>query len=439
MKKSIAKIISAIIIVAMIAGFPIIGGALKANAQGIDTTLTLNDQWTDGTINVKGDIDCYTITLPSAGWLTISVQGSSSYCDCDLLRADLTKINWFHVQGTPSNPETKTMTHTLEPGQYKFKVKSTGTEAMNYKIKGSFKPAENNEVEPNNVFAQGMDLAEGQTVTGFFSKDDSVDFYKINIPTKRNIRVTVTSKIYGYNYIHLFDKDYQEIFWQLASRGSEDAPAIIKKDIELEAGLYYIRAKDEDDADVRGRYDIKWETLPTLVSSITISGKKSVEEGAEIQLSAKALPDNASNKTLKWSTSNKKIATVDHNGLVTGVKAGKVTITATATDESGIKGTYEITVKKPNVKKVASVKATAKKGKKVALTWKKQKNAKKYQIQIATDKKFKKYRVDTTTKNNKNKLTIKYELKGTAYVRIRAISKNGGKGAWSKTVSVKVK
>ena len=53
----------------------------------------------------------------------------------------------------------------------------------------------------------------------------------------------------------------------------------------------------------------------------------------------------------KWSTSNKKIATVDENGLVTGLKAGTVTITAKATDGSGRYGRIKITFKANEMKR----------------------------------------------------------------------------------------
>ncbi|WP_206427993.1 Ig-like domain-containing protein [Niallia circulans] len=39
-------------------------------------------------------------------------------------------------------------------------------------------------------------------------------------------------------------------------------------------------------------------------------------------------PENATNKTIKWTSSNPEIATVDDNGNVIGKSPGKVTITA---------------------------------------------------------------------------------------------------------------
>ena len=60
-------------------------------------------------------------------------------------------------------------------------------------------------------------------------------------------------------------------------------------------------------------------------------------------LTATVKPDNAADKTLKWESSNDKIATVDADGKVTAVAPGTATITATAAD-GGYKATCTVTV-----------------------------------------------------------------------------------------------
>lgn len=63
----------------------------------------------------------------------------------------------------------------------------------------------------------------------------------------------------------------------------------------------------------------------------------------KLQLSAAAEPAGAL-QNVRWTTSNKKRATVDENGVVTGIKAGTVTITATATDGTGVRGSVTVNV-----------------------------------------------------------------------------------------------
>lgn len=64
--------------------------------------------------------------------------------------------------------------------------------------------------------------------------------------------------------------------------------------------------------------------------------------GESIYLSATVMPDNATNKTVTWSTSDPAIATVDQTGLVVfGDKIGTATITAVA--DGYAKGSIEVT------------------------------------------------------------------------------------------------
>lgn len=80
------------------------------------------------------------------------------------------------------------------------------------------------------------------------------------------------------------------------------------------------------------------------VSKITVSPKTlNLEVGQTGTLTATVKPDNATNKTVTWTTSNDKVATVA-NGVVTAVGKGTATITAAA---DGKTATCTVTVKVP--------------------------------------------------------------------------------------------
>lgn len=85
----------------------------------------------------------------------------------------------------------------------------------------------------------------------------------------------------------------------------------------------------------------------TRVRKITLS-KKSVtlDEGKSYTIRKTIAPSKASYKKVKYSTSDKKVATVNKNGKITAVKAGVATITVYAMDGSKKKATMKVTVKK---------------------------------------------------------------------------------------------
>ena len=70
-------------------------------------------------------------------------------------------------------------------------------------------------------------------------------------------------------------------------------------------------------------------------------------KGKSKTLKATVAPTNAANKSVTWTSSNKKIATVSSKGKVTGKKAGTATITVKAKDGSGKKATCKVVVTAP--------------------------------------------------------------------------------------------
>ena len=79
------------------------------------------------------------------------------------------------------------------------------------------------------------------------------------------------------------------------------------------------------------------------VTGITLNAAASVEKGKTTTLSATVAPENATDKSVTWSSNNEGVATVNA-GVVTGVSAGKATITAAA---GGFSASCEVTVTEP--------------------------------------------------------------------------------------------
>ena len=89
----------------------------------------------------------------------------------------------------------------------------------------------------------------------------------------------------------------------------------------------------------------------TLVSSIKINAPQtSLEVGKTMKLTATVKPDDADNKSVKWSiSSGSSYAKISSDGTLTAVKAGQCTVKATAEDTSGVSATLKITITEPEV------------------------------------------------------------------------------------------
>ncbi|MCM1555891.1 MAG: Ig-like domain-containing protein, partial [Bacteroides sp.] len=73
------------------------------------------------------------------------------------------------------------------------------------------------------------------------------------------------------------------------------------------------------------------------------TSRATVAKGSSIVLNAAVIPQEASDKTVVWSSDNVMVATVDQQGTVTGNSAGKAVITATSA-EGGFTAACEVTV-----------------------------------------------------------------------------------------------
>jgi uncharacterized repeat protein (TIGR02543 family) len=65
--------------------------------------------------------------------------------------------------------------------------------------------------------------------------------------------------------------------------------------------------------------------------------------GSSTQIVAQARPSNAADKSLTWTSDNERVATVDENGLITGVAVGVTTVTVTS-NETGASNVIKVTV-----------------------------------------------------------------------------------------------
>lgn len=140
------------------------------------------------------------------------------------------------------------------------------------------------------------------------------------------------------------DTAKQELKWA----SSDKSIATVDKNgkvTALKAGKVTITCKAADNKEIKATCTVTVEDR--TVSSITLSKKKvTLKKGKTLNLKIKEIkPLDALNQKVKWTTSNKKVATVDKNGKVTAVGKGTCVITCTAKGNSKTKVEIKITVK----------------------------------------------------------------------------------------------
>ena len=149
-------------------------------------------------------------------------------------------------------------------------------------------------------------------------------------------------------------------------------------------------------------------TNPVKIKSVKLNKKTlKLELGKSATVKATINPSNTTDsKTLTWSTSNKKVATVDKNGKITAKGAGKATITVKTSN--GKKATVKVTVSKINAKKatITAIKNQTQTGKslkpavQVKLNGKVLRNGKDYTVTYKNNKKAGKATVTVKFKGN---------------------------------------
>lgn len=150
----------------------------------------------------------------------------------------------------------------------------------------------------------------------------------------------------------------------LPTDGSEGQASVTAAGIltGIQAGPVLVTATAKDGSGVSGSKTIQIQE-PTLATGITItSANNTVETNRTIQLTAEVLPAETTNQTVQWNVSSADgtgQATISNTGVLTGVTAGAVTVTAATTDGSNCSDTMAITVTAPVVKATATTVKTS--------------------------------------------------------------------------------
>ena len=205
---------------------------------------------------------------------------------------------------------------------------------------------------------------------------------------------------------------------------SSDPDVVTVEDGKIKAlgeGSATVTATSASDSSKRASCEI---TVPKPPSKVTLNKKKAtLVVGAKLTLKARLKPTGAKT-TLKWTSSNNKVAKVTSKGVVKALKKGTATITVRTAN--GKKATCKITVPTAPTKiQFAKKQYSVKKGKKITLKTSLTPAAAKTTLTWSSDNK----KIATVTKKG----VVKGIRKGTVTITVKTAN---GKSA---TVKVTVK
>ena len=110
----------------------------------------------------------------------------------------------------------------------------------------------------------------------------------------------------------------------------------------LKPGETVLTIASNEDPSVFIRYRVI--VFQPVTKLTAVSSAKSVNIGETVQLTASYAPENATVQKVTWKSLDERIAVVDENGVVTGVKRGNIRLVATAADGSKLRANISLKV-----------------------------------------------------------------------------------------------
>jgi|GEM_PF-2158576 len=278
-----------------------------------------------------------------------------------------TKLSEIEIENTNEYGtfSWKNPNQTITKGENICKMIFTPKDTKNY----SYDITSKDYTFTNSVLQSAISVAEGESV-------------QVGSNTTRNVTVSSNKKIYAVS----FDVEYP-LDTELTSISKKDFANIEISDRVVKSGLnvatitaqysdstfaeeniYYTllalnfnisqTAKSGEKAIAIKNvtfYDDEYEEIavsqiegsiinvtPKLAESVSISGSSTIYDKG--QYTANVLPSYTLDKSVTWSVNDESIATISQDGVLTAIKNGTVTITATANDGSGKYATKTVNV-----------------------------------------------------------------------------------------------
>lgn len=323
------KIISSIIVLTLLASTILIT-PIVASA---DTAIPNDNKWHQFDVYADSTYT-YDIVLPSTGRINIDLffanyDGRFSYCLYD----DSNQIEIVSECGyiEENTPSVCNFDEILSKGTYHLVIE-TEYNGGYIKVKSKFLSYRCN-TKDNSTYEKPNVLSNNKIYTHAFTEtNNKYAWYKFTVPSRRTVKLTFWSYFDSIG-CNLYSNNLRKMYMDSEGlSGLESSPRARVKEFTLNKGVYYIKITHEWINTGRYKVRVTSFTTPKLnCKSATIKRNKT-----------KQLKVSGGLGTIKWSSSNRRIAVVNSKGKVTGKKKGTCYIYAR---RNGYKMSCKIRVK----------------------------------------------------------------------------------------------
>ncbi len=306
--------------------------------EGIAASFTLpagNDRdWFMFTADRPDQTVEVTMNIPVGGSISAWLYSGADFAEKGDNAASMT--GWATSSGSGSG--VKTYRYMLgEAGDYYVCIAphTTGN-IFDEDATVSFRLIQPDEYERNNGFAAAAELAPRTAASITLPAGNDADWFHIGDLTSGDMVTVTWGGSTGSFECQLFYVDEYATSAVQASRfNSNKVSGSYTFTVGRDSNFYLCLSNSSSayhDQPMWFRYAVTAADMPvTGIASIT-NGNRTIFKTQTLQLYANVAPANATNQNVTWTSSNPAAATVDENGLVTGVAVGETVITAVTVD-----------------------------------------------------------------------------------------------------------
>ena len=279
-----------------------------------------------------------------------STDGSNVSAQCKIKvvqRVTKIKLNKSIINLSKKGKTAKLKATVLPNNAYNKSVtwKANNTKVVTVDKKGKIKATTNKGATYVNAIAKDGSKKKAKLLVVVGPKVKKITLNKTSVTLNRGAK----NRTYQLKKsIKNKNATYKAVAWKTSNKNVATVDNNGKVTV-LKKGTVTITAKAKDGSNKSAKCKF---TVKQLVTKLSYNNKKQVKEvykNKKMKFAVTVAPSNANNKGLTYSSSNKKVATVNSKGVIKGIKAGTVTITAKAKDRSNKVVKIKVKVKNPPI------------------------------------------------------------------------------------------